>query len=237
MFKFFNVYFIIMAAEHSIFDPSSFYMVTYGKKGTGSVSYLSQCMRDWIHEHKAIRGRIRGEYYIRGEVGKKFEEVANSIKAVFTVIEVSGEEVAHLSKIFRNLGISIPTSIEGKDGIPQHPIPEDLPDKIAGINETLQRIETKLKTDGGEKETAPNPSAREQDDANKANRQEWQVVLQGFALYQEIYEEGMANPKTQQGLIEALKAVSKQHGVSDKEILKQMDVAFEIAKRCAGTEQ
>ncbi len=228
-----------MAVDHSVFAP--FYRVSYKKKpsGTRSVSYLSQWMSYWIDLRKAVRGRVRGEYYIRGEIREQFERIANSIEANTAIIKVGDEETAYLSKILQKQRISIPATITGEEELMDNRPPllafsGDMHSKIAGITDAIQRIETQIQTGGVEKKVAPEPSDREQSKADEENRVAWQDVLKGFQLYRDIFQAGMDNPKTQEGLYAALGEISKRDGISEKEALNKMDVALAIAKKFAG---
>ncbi len=195
-----------MADEHSNLAPSSFYRVTYGKgesreskelEGSDkpkSVSYLSQWMSYWIDMKKAVRGRIRGEYYIQGDIREDFERIASSLKAKNDIIKVSDEEAADLSNILGKQETSIPATIA-----------------IASRSIT-----------------------RELGKTDKENRVAWQEVLKGFQLYRDIFQMGMDNPRTQDGLYAALSEVCARLGLTEKEALDRMDDALAIATKHAG---
>lgn len=260
------------------------------------MSYLSQSMLDWIDKQKAIRGRIRGEYYIRGDIWEDFKKRADSIEADATVSNVSNDEMVYLRKLLAKPGTQedeyrkkaekedrfredlhkkitvitqtvqlIENQIHGRsmevnedentempkgvldvlrqkprrieqmtDGDREDRDRELLLTEIGNINDELQRVEGFIQAGGLKKEATPDLAAIEQSKAHDANRAEWQEVLKGFQLYRDIFQTGMDNPKTQDGLYAALGEIAQRNGISEKEALNQMDEALKTAKRSAG---
>jgi hypothetical protein len=225
-----------MTKMHSVAIP--FYRVSYKKLkgGKRSVSYLSQCMLSWVDLRKALRGRVRGEYYIRGDIREEFERIAHSLETDISVTELGDAESAHLRRILGKQGTFLPPTLTGaslldENTSPEGAIPLELHEKIAGINDAIQRIENQIQIDVPEGNIAPVTEQQYQLNEGGGNRADWQDVFAGFQLYRDIFRTGMDNPKTQDGLYAALSEVSKRGGLTEKEILDKMDVALKIARK------
>ncbi|OLS12380.1 MAG: hypothetical protein RBG13Loki_4029 [Promethearchaeota archaeon CR_4] len=217
------------------------YHVSYWKKegAKRSLSYLSQCMLTWMDLQKAIRGRVRGEYYILGDIRDEFKRVASTVEAEFKIEPLDEAETVKWRSQFYKQATTISPKVT-RDKILEEttplssPIPHELHEKIAGINEAIQRIENQIQGGGTERESVPIPASRNHLNENEENRADWSEVVEGFQFYRDIFRTGLDNPKTQDGLYAALREVATRVGLEEKEVLEKMDVALEIARKHAG---
>jgi len=187
---------------------------------------------------KAIRGRVRGEYYIQGDIREEFKRIANSIEAEISVTKLGDVESAYRSRILGKQRTSLPPTLTGGSILdetiaPHAAIPLELHEKIADINDAIQRIENQIQIAGPEGNIAPVTNVQSQIKEEEGNRADWQEVLVGFQLYRDIFQMGMDSPKTQDGLYAALGEISKRGGLTEKEILDKMDAALKIARKYA----
>ncbi len=187
---------------------------------------------------KAVRGRIRGEFYIRKEIKTDFEKVANNLGAKFSVNPLQDAEMQDIQDLFGTIAPLISKDI-GREGInpDQDAKVSELQQKLEDREYTIQNLETEIKAlqdllqelqNQLSQKRVPNPRI------DSGSSKEWQEVLAGFQCYRDIFQTGMDNPKTQDGLYAALDEVAKQHGISEKEVRGQMDAALAIAKKFAG---
>lgn len=100
--------------------------ITY-TRGKKSVSYLSQRLKTWRLMGLAIRGFMRGTYYIKQVILVDLIQIANSIGAKIKIEPLKPDEVAQVEVYFRPNSDSFQTSspfassIQTPDSSPEMP--------------------------------------------------------------------------------------------------------------------
>jgi hypothetical protein len=201
-----------MADEHSNFAPSSFYRVTYRKEKSKEESNegskkKSEKPRSVSYLSQWMSYWIDMRKAIRGRIRGEYY-IRGDIREEFERIAASIKAKKDIIKVSD--------------------------EEAADLNQILGKQETSIPATIA---AVPKSVVREQSKSNEENRVAWQEVLKGFQLYRDIFQTGMDNPKTQDGLYGALSQVCARLGLTEKEAIKKMDTALAIASDHTGTKE
>ncbi len=220
--------------------PTIFYKVTYERPDANHpLNYLSNRMLRLIEMRKAVRGRVRGEFYIREErVREEFEKIAQNLGAKFTVNPIQDEDMSDIQDLFGSFAPLISTNqqknVKSED---QKVNSEKNQQELADRDKIIRQLRAELKDKQEMILQLQNQLSQIellQAEAITKTQTEWQEVLMGFQFYRAIFQLEMESSKTKLDLYEALDTVSTRLGLIDTEALKKMDVALAIAEKNAG---